>query len=91
MITTGKNSKIATVKGIQYPCKNRKKEQSPAMVCEYVLTIYPHAYPDSLWISTISDVSGYSMRFVIRVNAKRNRNKMFADTNESRYVWTGPK
>ena len=21
---------------------------------------------------------------------KRNRNKMFADTNESGYVWTGP-
>ena len=25
------------------------------------------------------------------MDAKRNRNKMFADTNESGYVWTGPK
>ena len=24
------------------------------------------------------------------MDAKRNSNKMFADTNESRYVWTGP-
>ena len=24
------------------------------------------------------------------MDAKRNRNKMFADTNESGYVWTGP-
>ncbi len=25
------------------------------------------------------------------MDAKRNRNKMLADTNESGYVWTGPK
>ncbi len=32
------------------------------------------------------------MRFRrIRVDAKRNRNKMLADTNESGYVWTEPK
>ena len=24
------------------------------------------------------------------MDAKRNRNKMLADTNESGYVWTGP-
>ena len=24
------------------------------------------------------------------MDAKRNRNKMLADTNESAYVWTGP-
>ena len=27
----------------------------------------------------------------IRMDAKRNRNKMFADTNESGFVWTGQK
>ena len=25
------------------------------------------------------------------MDTKRNRNKMLADTNESGYVWTGPK
>ena len=44
-----------------------------------------------LW-RPFSKVYGYSMRFHrIRVDAKRNRSKTLADTNESRYVWTGPK
>ena len=57
-----------------------------------------HTYPDSLRFQKFplwrpfSKVCGYSMRFRrIRVDAKRNRNKMLADTNESGYVWTGPK
>ena len=57
-----------------------------------------HTYPDSmrfqkfpLW-RAFSKVCGYGVRFRrIRVDDKRNRNKMFADTNESGYVWTGPK
>ncbi len=56
-----------------------------------------HTYPDSLRFQKFplwrpfSKVCGYSMRFRrIRVDAKRNRNKMLADTNESGYVWTGP-
>ncbi len=56
-----------------------------------------HTYPDSLRFQKFplwrpfSKVCGYGMRFRrIRVDAKRNRNKMFADTNESGYVWTGP-
>ena len=37
-------------------------------------------------------VCGYSVCFCwIRVDGKRNRDKMFADTNESGYVWTRPK
>ncbi len=57
-----------------------------------------HTYPDSLRFQKFplwrpfSKVCGYRMRFRrIRVDAKRNRNKMLADTNESGYVWTGPK
>ena len=44
-----------------------------------------------LW-RAFSKVCGYGVRFRrIRVDDKRNRNKMSADTNESGYVWTGPK
>ena len=44
-----------------------------------------------LW-RAFSKVCGYSVRFRrIRVDESRIRNKMFADTNESWYVWTGPK
>ena len=56
-----------------------------------------HTYPDSLRFQkfplwrAFSKVCGYDVRFRrIRVADKRNRNKMFADTNESVYVWTGP-
>ena len=56
-----------------------------------------HTYPDllrfqkfPLW-RPFSKVCGYGRRFhQIRIDAKRNRNLMFADTNESGYVWTGP-
>ena len=57
-----------------------------------------HTYPDSLRFQkfplwrAFSKVCGYGVRFRrIRVDDKRNRNKMFADTDESGYVWTGPK
>ena len=56
-----------------------------------------HTYPDSLRFQKFplwrpfSKVCGYRMRFRrIRVDAKRNRDKMLADTNEFGYVWTGP-
>ena len=56
-----------------------------------------HTYPDSLRFQkfplwrAFSNVCGYGVRFRrIRVDDKRNRNKMFADSNESGYVWTGP-
>ena len=52
--------------------------------CDTCCVMFP------LW-RPFSKVCGYRMRFRrIRVDAKRNRNKMFADTNESGYVWTGP-
>ena len=56
-----------------------------------------HTYPDllrfqkfPLW-RPFSKVCGHGRRFRwICMDAKRNRNLMFADTNESGYVWTGP-
>ena len=58
---------------------------------------YVHTYPDSwrfqkfpIW-RPFSKVYGYSVRFRgIRMDARRNRDKMFADTNESGYMWTRP-
>ena len=56
-----------------------------------------HTYPDSLRFQrfplwrVFSKVCGYSVRFSrIRVDGRRICNKMFANSNESEYMWTGP-
>ena len=55
----------------------------------YLISLRFQKFP--LW-RAFSKVCGYSVRFRrIRVDEGRIRNKMFADTNESGYVWTGPR
>ena len=55
-----------------------------SLCCQFVVYLGPiYTYPDSF-------VSANILFRRIRVDGKRNRNKMFADTNESGYVWTGP-
>ena len=54
----------------------------------YLISLRFQKFP--LW-RAFSKVCGYSVRFRrTRVDESRIRNKMFADTNKSGYVWTGP-